>query len=196
MRVSRLGCSSGTDEDRCWPWSHTAGVATTTHLLKTAGLSGRGVQIGFLGASSVIAETFTPSLIPRSWLDQGIVTGLACGLDYLSITLTQDGLDAARSAVVSALPAAAAASPLARRPVSDLVVDLAVASAGLAALAGTPRRRRLGGPWGPASAGMAHGQDGRVRARADGADRRGTPSTAASAPTAGSAAFRSLFLPG
>ena len=112
----------------------------TTHLLETAGTSGRGVQIGFLAASSVIPETFAPSLTPRSWLDQGIVTGLAVGLDYLLTTLTQDGLDAARSAAVTALPAAAAASPLARRPVSDLVVDLAVASAGLAALAGMPRR--------------------------------------------------------
>jgi uncharacterized membrane protein len=112
----------------------------TMHMQETAGPSGRGVQIGLLAASSVIPETFAPSLTSRSWLDQGIVTGLTTSLDYLLTTLTQEGLDAVRLAVVAALPTVVGASPLARPPTSELVMDFAVASAGFAALAGMPRR--------------------------------------------------------
>src|SRR5688572_32208568 len=99
------------------------------HLHDAAGPSGRGVQIGLLAASSVIPETFAPSLTPRSWLDQGIVTGLTTSLDYLLTTLTQDGLDAVRLAALAALPEAAAVTPLARPRTSELVMDFAVASA-------------------------------------------------------------------
>lgn len=94
----------------------------------------RGTQIGLLAASSIVPETFAPSLVPRSWLDQGIVTGLAIGLDYLLTTTTQDGLDALRSVAVSALPPAASASRWSRPPAADLAVDLAMASVGLVAL--------------------------------------------------------------
>jgi uncharacterized membrane protein len=112
----------------------------TTRRQETACPSGRGVQIGLLAASSIVPETFAPSLTPRSWLDQGVVTGLATGLDYLLTTLTRDGLDAVRAAAVSALPVGATTSRLMRPPAGGLVVDLAVASAGLAALAGMTQR--------------------------------------------------------
>jgi uncharacterized membrane protein len=92
-----------------------------------------------LAASSIVPETFAPSLIQRRWLDQGLVTGLATGLDYLLTTLTWDGLDAFRSITVSALPGAATSS-LGRPPAADLAVDLAVTSAGLAAWARMTRR--------------------------------------------------------
>ena len=73
-------------------------------------------------------------------MDQGIVTGLATSLDYLLTTLTTGGLDALAAAAVAALPRAARGSLLARDPAPALAVDLAVASAGIAAVAGLTRR--------------------------------------------------------
>jgi uncharacterized membrane protein len=101
---------------------------------------GRGTQVALLAASSIVPETFAPSLIPRSWLDQGIVTGLATGLDYLLTVVARDGLDAARAVAVSGLPAGAMASRLVRPPTDDLLVDVVAASAGLGALAMMKRR--------------------------------------------------------
>jgi uncharacterized membrane protein len=122
------------------PTDHTGVVATTRRLPESADLLGPGTQIGLLAASSIVPETFAPSLTPRSWLDQGIVTGFATGLDYLLTTLARDGLDAVRAATVSALPAGAVASRLVRPPADHLFVDFAAASAGLAVLAAMRRR--------------------------------------------------------
>ena len=47
-------------------------------------------QTGLLIASSLVSETFVPSLAPRSSLDQGIITGLAVGAHYLVAVATQD----------------------------------------------------------------------------------------------------------
>lgn len=47
-------------------------------------------QTGLLIASSLVSETFVPSLAPRSSLDQGIITGLAVGSHYLVAVGAQD----------------------------------------------------------------------------------------------------------
>ena len=47
-------------------------------------------QTGLLIASSLVSETFVPSLAPRSSLDQGIITGLSVGSHYLVAVATQD----------------------------------------------------------------------------------------------------------
>ena len=57
-------------------------------------LSRPAAQTGLLVAASIVPETFASSLTPRSWIDQGIVTGLATSLDYLLTVVTQDGVEA------------------------------------------------------------------------------------------------------
>ncbi|WP_066461087.1 alpha/beta-hydrolase family protein [Sanguibacter suarezii] len=47
-------------------------------------------QTGLLIASSLVSETFVPSLAPRSSLDQGIITGLSVGSHYLVAVAAQD----------------------------------------------------------------------------------------------------------
>ena len=60
------------------------------------GLSGRGQRPVFV-AAAVAPGTFAPSLVPRSSVDQGVVTGLATTLSYLLTIASQDTLEAAAS---------------------------------------------------------------------------------------------------
>src|SRR5437763_4478431 len=53
-----------------------------------------GVSVGLVVASAFVPRTFARSLSSRSARDQGIVTGLATGLQYLLTVGTQDALQA------------------------------------------------------------------------------------------------------
>jgi hypothetical protein len=47
------------------------------------GLSRRTAHTGLMIAAFAVPETFASSLTPRSWSDQGIITGLGTTLNYL-----------------------------------------------------------------------------------------------------------------
>ena len=90
-------------------------------------------QTGLLVAASVIPETFASSLTPRSWTDQGIITGLAAGLEYLLTVTAQDGVEAVAAVLAPRMPWLDTVWPVARRRAAGLIVDLAAVPVGVAA---------------------------------------------------------------
>jgi uncharacterized membrane protein len=58
-------------------------------------LLGQGQQVGLVVAAGVTPGTFAASLSQRSWIDQGIITGLSTGTHYLLTLVAQDVLDVA-----------------------------------------------------------------------------------------------------
>ena len=101
-------------------------------------LSRPAAQTGLLVAASIVPETFASSLTPRSWIDQGIVTGLATSLDYLLTVVTQDGVEALASIVAPHLPTPTDA--VARQRSAALLLDLAVVPISVAVQWGLARR--------------------------------------------------------
>ena len=93
---------------------------------------GRTAQTGVLVAATIIPETFAPSLASRSWIDQGLVTGFGTSLDYLLTVTAKDTLAGITSAVESVLPSATRERPR-PWPSVELLVDLALIPAGMAA---------------------------------------------------------------
>ena len=65
---------------------------------------GRGQQVGLVLASAAVPGTFTRSLSERTWMDQGLITGLATGTHFLLTAMTQDVIDAGGNALSTALP--------------------------------------------------------------------------------------------
>ena len=65
---------------------------------------GHGPQVGLVVASAAVPGTFTRSLSERSWLDQGIVTGLATVTHYLISVVAQDGIDIGGVVLARMLP--------------------------------------------------------------------------------------------
>jgi uncharacterized membrane protein len=59
-----------------------------------AGIGGRTQQAGTLVAAAVMPITFQPTLMPRSALDQALVTGVSTSLNYAFAALIQDSLEA------------------------------------------------------------------------------------------------------
>src|SRR5437899_637594 len=102
-----------------------------------SGLTGRGEQTGLLVAAAVAPGTFEPSLVPRSLLDQGIVTGLATTLSYVMTVATQDAIEAVATTLAPHVPGDTA--PLRQRR-AILAIDLAVIPVGLLAQRALPRR--------------------------------------------------------
>ncbi|HTY72560.1 MAG TPA: alpha/beta-hydrolase family protein [Actinomycetes bacterium] len=102
-----------------------------------SGLSGRGEQTGLLAAAAVTPGTFEPSLVPRSLVDQGIITGLATTLTYVLTVGTQDAIEAAASLFAESVPGASAE---ARQRNAAMLLDLAVIPAGLLAQRAIPKR--------------------------------------------------------
>ncbi|MGH3936236.1 MAG: hypothetical protein ACRDS1_14885, partial [Pseudonocardiaceae bacterium] len=47
-------------------------------------------QTGLLAASAVVPGSFVRSLTPRSYVDQGLITGIAAGVTYLLTVTTHD----------------------------------------------------------------------------------------------------------
>ncbi len=117
-----------------------------------AGLAGRGEQTGLLVAAATAPGTFEPSLLPRSPVDQGIVTGLAMTMSYILTVTTQDVLEGIASTFAERMPGASGES---RQRAAVTLVDLAVIPASLAAMRALTRR-----PGEPVGAG--HGSTGGV----------------------------------
>jgi uncharacterized membrane protein len=59
-----------------------------------AGIGGRTQQAGTLVAATVMPITFQPTLMPRSPLDQALVTGISTSLNYAFAALIQDSIEA------------------------------------------------------------------------------------------------------
>lgn len=103
------------------------------------GLSRRTAQTGLLVAAFVVPGSFASSLTPRSWTDQGIITGLDTTLNYLLTATTQDVVEAAAGGVAPRLPWLRADSPAARQRAVALLLDLAIVPLGVAAQRMLPR---------------------------------------------------------
>jgi uncharacterized membrane protein len=59
-----------------------------------AGIGGRTQQAGTLVAATIMPITFQPTLMPRSTLDQALVTGISTALNYGFAALIQDSVEA------------------------------------------------------------------------------------------------------
>ena len=103
------------------------------------GLSRRTAQTGLLVAAFVVPGSFASSLTPRSWTDQGIITGLDTTLNYLLTATTQDVVEAAAGGVAPRLPWLRAAPPAARQRAAAFLLDLAIVPLGVAAQRALPR---------------------------------------------------------
>jgi uncharacterized membrane protein len=95
-----------------------------------AGIGGRTQQAGTLAAATIMPITFQPTLMPRSALDQALVTGISTSLNYAFAALIQDSIEAL------ALRSAGRTDParVDRRTwrQASVVLDLAAIGAGLA----------------------------------------------------------------
>jgi uncharacterized membrane protein len=92
----------------------------------------RTVQTGLAAASAVVPGTFARSLTPRSWVDQGVITGVATGATYLLTVVTHDGVELVASRIAPKLPLGADASAADRQRLAVLCTNLAVIPAGAA----------------------------------------------------------------
>jgi uncharacterized membrane protein len=63
-------------------------------------LAGPGDQTGLLVAAAGAPGTFEPSLVPRSLMDQAVVTGIGTSLSYLLTVATQDSIEALTAGVL------------------------------------------------------------------------------------------------
>jgi uncharacterized membrane protein len=59
-----------------------------------AGIGGRTQQAGTLAAATIMPITFQPTLMPRSGLDQALITGISTSLNYAVAALIQDSIEA------------------------------------------------------------------------------------------------------
>ncbi len=91
---------------------------------------GNGPQVGLVVASAAVPGTFAGSLSERSWLDQGIVTGLATITHYLVSVVAQDGIDLGGAALANVLPFPESWSVARRRRAAILLLDIAVVPVG------------------------------------------------------------------
>ena len=91
---------------------------------------GHGPQVGLVVASAAVPGTFTRSLSDRSWLDQGIITGLATVTHYLITVVAQDGIDLGGTVLARMLPFPESWSIEHRRRVAILLLDAAVVPVG------------------------------------------------------------------
>jgi uncharacterized membrane protein len=98
-------------------------------------VTGRSEQTALLGASAMVPGTFARSLTPRSWVDQGVITGLVTGVTYLLTVITHDSIEL----VARRLPVDGP-TPAERQRRAVLLTNLAVIPAGLAVERALPRR--------------------------------------------------------
>lgn len=94
--------------------------------------AGRAGQTGLIAASAVVPGTFARSLTPRSWVDQGLITGIAAGFTYLLTVTTHDSIELVASRFAPKLPLSAEASAADRQRIAVICTNLAVIPAGLA----------------------------------------------------------------
>ena len=90
-------------------------------------------QVGLMAGAAVTPGTFARSLSERSWVDQGLVTGLTVGSTYLATLLAQDAMDVVGRSVGEALPLPSDVSDAQRHLLGTLAVNLAAVPVGIAA---------------------------------------------------------------
>lgn len=94
-----------------------------------------GQQVGLVLASAAVPTTFTRSLSERTWLDQGLITGLATGTHFLLSVVAQDALETAGGALSTALPFPESWTDVQRTKAATLLLDLAAVPIGFAVVA-------------------------------------------------------------
>ncbi len=95
-----------------------------------AGLGGRTQQAGTLLAATAMPITFQPTLMPRSALDQALITGISTALDYGLAALVQDSVEALALRVTGVASPADADRHRWRR--ASVALDLGAIGLGLA----------------------------------------------------------------
>ncbi len=96
---------------------------------------GRGQQVGLVLASAAVPGTFTRSLSERTWMDQGLITGLATGTHFLLTAIAQDVMDAGGGAMSTALPLPESWTDEQRKQFATLMIDMAAVPLGLGLVA-------------------------------------------------------------
>lgn len=86
----------------------------------------RSTQVGLVAASATVPMTFTRSLSDRTWMDQGLITGMATGVQFMMTVVTQDVIESAGTAVSTVLPFPASWSDQQRERAATLLLDLTV----------------------------------------------------------------------
>jgi hypothetical protein len=103
-----------------------------------AGIGGRTQQAGTLVAATVMPLTFQPTLMPRSPLDQALVTGISTALNYSFAALVQDSIEAMALRGAGRTDPARVDRHTWRR--ASIGLDLAAIAAGLAVQSATRPR--------------------------------------------------------
>ena len=96
---------------------------------------GRGQQVGLVLASAAVPGTFTRSLSDRSWLDQGLITGLATGTHFLLTAVAQDAIEGVGSAMSTVLPFPESWTMDQRQRAASLLLDVVVVPVGFGVVA-------------------------------------------------------------
>lgn len=96
---------------------------------------GRGQQVGLVLASAAVPGTFTRSLSDRSWIDQGLITGLATGTHFLLTAVAQDVIEGAGGAMSTVFPFPEHWTMDQRQRASSLLLDVAVIPVGFGVVA-------------------------------------------------------------
>jgi uncharacterized membrane protein len=91
---------------------------------------GRGPQVGLVVASATVPGTFAPTLSDRTWIDQGVITGLSSVTQYIVSVLAQDGIDIGASVLARILPFPAWWSMRRRKRTATLLLDMAAVPIG------------------------------------------------------------------
>ena len=102
----------------------------------------RGTQVGIVAASAAVPMTFTRSLSERSWLDQGLITGLATGTHFILTVVTQDAIDVLGEGFATVLPFPRSWSDEQRTRAATLLMDMAVIPVGFGVVAIVGHRDR------------------------------------------------------
>ena len=96
---------------------------------------GRGQQVGLVLAAAAVPGTFATSLSERTWMDQGLITGLSTGSHFLLSVIAQDAIDAGGAAMSTVLPFPESWSDKQREQAATLLLDLAVIPIGFGVVA-------------------------------------------------------------
>ncbi|MGD9955269.1 MAG: alpha/beta-hydrolase family protein [Candidatus Nanopelagicales bacterium] len=96
---------------------------------------GRGQQVGLVLASAAVPGTFTRSLSDRTWIDQGLITGLATGTHFLLTAVAQDVIEGAGGAMSTVIPFPEHWTMDQRQRAASLLLDVAVVPLGFGVVA-------------------------------------------------------------
>ncbi len=96
---------------------------------------GRGSQVGLVAAAAAVPLTFSRSLSERTWIDQGLITGLSTGTHFLLSVVTQDMIDGAGGALSTVLPLPQSWDLDRRRRATTLLLDVAAVPIGFGLVA-------------------------------------------------------------